>query len=142
MGEDLMKMFFLLSTLPFVLLFSFHSYSSDGSSNHRLISAAADYQLHCASCHGAMARGDGPVAAALISTPPDLTTLRKRNEGVYPRDRVAFIIDGRGDILAHGPREMPVWGQFFGHDDYGNPTPKAARERIEALTDYIEGLQR
>lgn len=137
-----MKALLLFSAITLGLLLSVNGHSGSGGSNHPLVTAAADFQLHCASCHGAMARGDGPVAEALIASPPDLTTLKSRNEGIYPRDRVAFIIDGRGDILAHGPREMPVWGQFFGHDDYGNPTPKAARERIEALTDYIESLQR
>jgi len=114
---------------------------SSGSSNP-MIAAAADYQLYCASCHGTMGRGDGPVSEALLRPPADLTTLSQRNEGIFPYAQVAFIIDGRGDILAHGPREMPVWGEFFGQDDYGNATPASARERIEALTDYLKALQR
>lgn len=130
---------FLLSA---VLSLTAAAYAQSGGTNNRMIAAAADYQLYCASCHGTMGRGDGPVADALLRPPADLTTLSMRNEGVFPHARVAFIIDGRGDILAHGPREMPVWGSFFGQDDYGNATPAAARERIQALSDYLKALQR
>ena len=131
----------ILTTIAIVALSSAALAQSSGS-NNRILSAAADYQLYCASCHGTMGRGNGPVADALLRPPADLTTLSMRNEGVFPRAQVAFIIDGRGDILAHGPREMPVWGSFFGQDDYGNATPASARERIEALSDYLKALQR
>lgn len=44
---------------------------------------------------------------------PDLTALAKNNNGVFPFDRVYQIIDGRREVLAHGPRDMPVWGRNF-----------------------------
>lgn len=135
-----MRLSILLFMGGLILISLAHAQSS--GSNNRMIAAAADYQLYCASCHGTMGRGDGPVAEALLRAPADLTTLSQRNEGIFPHARVAFIIDGRGDILAHGPREMPVWGEFFSEDDYGNATPASARERIEALSSYLKALQR
>ena len=39
------------------------------------------YNHYCAACHGAAARGDGPVAGALTSPVPDLSTLAKRHGG-------------------------------------------------------------
>lgn len=109
---------------------------------NQLARAALDYQMHCAACHGISGKGDGPVAPALLTPPSDLTTLAARNEGVFPDASVAFIIDGRGDVLAHGTRDMPVWGEYFSHDDLGHETPAMARARIEALTQYLKTLQR
>lgn len=137
-----MRLSILLFTAAVFSYAIFLANAQETGVSSRMVAAATDYQLYCASCHGVMGRGDGPVADALMRQPSDLTTLSQRNEGIYPRTQVAFIIDGRGDILAHGPREMPVWGEFFGQDDYGNATPAGARERIEALTDYLEFLQR
>src|SRR6056297_53454 len=74
------------------------------------------YQQHCATCHGAEATGDGPMAAALILQPPDLTALAAGNDGVFPTARVARRIDGRDPLVSHGS-PMPVYGPFFEGDD-------------------------
>ena len=42
------------------------------------------YVHYCASCHGPDARGDGPAAIVLKTSPPDLTTLAKRHGGKFP----------------------------------------------------------
>lgn len=63
-----------------------------------------EYESSCASCHGLLGKGDGPLARALVSQPSDLTTLTKRNGGVFPAQRVHEIIDGRAEVEAHGPR--------------------------------------
>jgi mono/diheme cytochrome c family protein len=73
----------------------------------------AEYQSNCASCHGVSGKGDGPVAPSLAVKPSNLTTLAKKNGGVFPTQRVFEIIDGRQDVKAHGPRTMPVWGKEF-----------------------------
>ena len=98
------------------------------------------YQFYCASCHGRDARGPGPVAPALRVDPPDLTRLALRNGGVFPRERVAAIVEGRIDppLQAHGPREMPVWGPIF----RGLDADQAANHaRIENIVRYLETLQ-
>lgn len=39
---------------------------------HQIARGAALYQTHCASCHGAQGRGDGPAATSLSPPPADL----------------------------------------------------------------------
>ena len=72
-----------------------------------------EFQSSCASCHGADARGKGPVSDQLRVPPPDLTMLAKHNNGVFPTDAVYATIDGMKSIPAHGTREMPIWGERF-----------------------------
>ena len=68
------------------------------------------YQLDCASCHGGDAKGNGPRSSVLKTKPPDLTTLAKRNKGVFPVSFVYRAIDGRGTDTGHDVGDMPVWG--------------------------------
>ena len=69
------------------------------------------YAAYCADCHGPLARGDGPRAAALAIRPADLTTIARRSGNVFRADDVAAYVDGRTSVEAHGPSEMPVWGR-------------------------------
>lgn len=94
------------------------------------------FRTHCASCHGTGARGDGPLAAALRRPPPDLTQFTRRNGGMFPRERVHRIIDGR-DVPSHGDREMPVWGDVFRQA----ADAAATKARIDALVAYLEAIQ-
>jgi len=110
---------------------------------------AAEYQDNCASCHGAKGEGNGPFTEYLKNVPPSLALLSKNNGGVFPFDRVYKIIDGRGEVKSHGPREMPVWGRdyiagsvgthgpFFG-EWYGEDILNA---HILALIDHLYKLQ-
>lgn len=96
------------------------------------------YRAHCAPCHGTGGKGDGPVAPALNSRLPDLTTIAQRNGGNFPTARVRSIITGDQNIAAHGSREMPVWGPIF-HQieedrDYGDI-------RLQNLTEYLQSMQ-
>jgi mono/diheme cytochrome c family protein len=106
-----------------------------------------EYGQSCATCHGLDGKGKGSFAEALQLTVPDLTALAKRNGGVFPFWRVYEAIDGREDIKAHGPREMPIWGRHFAagaaprYDDYGHNPEAAARGRILAVIEYIYRLQ-
>src|SRR5579863_4277202 len=68
------------------------------------------YLASCAACHGADGKGDGILNSVLKTPPADLTTLAKRNDGMFPIAAVSEIIDGRTLIAAHGSREMPIWG--------------------------------
>lgn len=97
------------------------------------------FQAYCASCHGANAKGDGPAAAALKSTPADLTTLSQKNGGKFPVDRVSSILRGQATVTAHGNRDMPVWGPVFWHMSQGHESE--VHQRVANLTRYIESLQ-
>jgi mono/diheme cytochrome c family protein len=100
------------------------------------------FQRHCAACHGAGGRGDGPAAKALVTPPADLTTIAARRGGTFP-STIAQFIDGRFEVVAHGSREMPVWGQHFGADvpDAG-VGESIARGKIATLVEYLKSIQR
>jgi mono/diheme cytochrome c family protein len=98
------------------------------------------FSAHCASCHGPDGEGGGPVAAAMVISPPNLRTLATRAGGTFPADAVAAYIDGRTPRAAHGSRSMPVWGPFLQSAD--DPEARAAgRARMNALVEFIRQLQ-
>jgi mono/diheme cytochrome c family protein len=99
------------------------------------------YLGYCAACHGASGAGDGPAASQLNVAVPDLRILTGA-DGVFPRDRIAEVVDGRSLRAAHGSWDMPVWGYSFRRDE--GDTAEGRRNvqaRIDALVDHIEGLQ-
>jgi hypothetical protein len=101
------------------------------------------FDRFCASCHGAEARGDGPVSRSLNVAVPDLTTIAVRY-GEFPAGRVRDVIDGRGiDTQAHGTRTMPVWGyEFWVEEGADVDAQKAVREAITRLVEHVRSLQR
>lgn len=108
----------------------------------------AEYEGACAVCHGYDGKGNGPFQSQLTTRVPDLTVLARNNKGVFPFDRVYQVIDGRQEVKAHGPREMPIWGRAFRAQSsvfFENYPPQdahsAARSRILALTEYLYRLQ-
>lgn len=105
-------------------------------------SGAELFMRYCAACHGERAVGDGPVAATLVTVVPDLTRLSARAGGVFPAALVAETVDGRSPVLAHGTRQMPVWGYEFWYEEGGDVTAEGrAREMISDLLDYLESIQ-
>jgi mono/diheme cytochrome c family protein len=106
-----------------------------------------EYTSNCAACHGVTGNGDGPYKRYLMMKPTDLTVLAKANNGVFPYQRTYEIIDGRQDVAAHGPRDMPIWGNDYsvmaaGHYvDVPYDQEAYVRTRIMALIDYIGRLQ-
>lgn len=104
-------------------------------------SGVQTFMTHCASCHGPIGQGDGPVAASLRGALPDLRGLSQRNTGDFPHDRVAAFIDGRELPAAHGSREMPVWGTVFDATARLLEDAQTAEPRIAAILTYLEELQ-
>jgi len=105
-------------------------------------SGAALYARHCAACHGAEGRGDGPVAPALARAPSDLTTLARRHGGRFDAQRVAAVIDGRSPVVEHGTRDMPVWGVVFEAELSGESyVGYRAIERSQTLTEFLATIQ-
>lgn len=97
------------------------------------------FQFYCAPCHGVDGRGNGPTAAALRERPADLTSLARRNDGAFPRERVLTFVTGTGrPVAAHGSSEMPVWGPIFRGLD---PSDVRVATRIDNIVRYVESLQ-
>ncbi|MFD1343947.1 c-type cytochrome [Litorisediminicola beolgyonensis] len=108
-----------------------------------------EYIAHCAACHGAGGKGDGPVAEVLAKKPLDLTRISARYSGQFPRDAVQQVIDGRNMINPHGDRGMPVWGNRYFQSAMslaeGVPhdvdVQALAFGRVAALVTYLEAIQ-
>jgi hypothetical protein len=78
--------------------------------------------------------------------PTDLTTMAKKNGGVFPTQRAYEIIDGRQNVEAHGPRAMPVWGRDYRAkvpdlESYYDLRTTIAQAKILALVDYLFRIQ-
>ena len=101
------------------------------------------YEQLCASCHGANAKGDGPVAPLIKTGVPDLTRIAKRDGGEFPTEDVRRTIDGRFDRPAHGPRDMPVWGWRLYDASSSDDAGERARtdSMIDRLVDYLRSIQ-
>ncbi len=97
------------------------------------------YVSYCAVCHGADGKGNGPAASALKTPPSDLAALSKNNGGKFPSLKVSTAIRGDADVVAHGTKEMPVWGPLF--RDLSQGHEGEVQQRINNLTKYIESLQ-
>jgi mono/diheme cytochrome c family protein len=110
----------------------------------------SEYENSCAACHGKDGKGGGAIVDLLKKAPTDLTTLAKKNSGVFPVARVTAMIDGREAVKAHGDRDMPVWGNRYSADsvkaaEYYMDVPydmeMYTRARITALVDYLNRIQ-
>lgn len=102
------------------------------------LDGAKIFRSYCAACHGVNGNGDGPVAPALKTKVPHLTTLARRNRGTFPTARVRSIIAGDEVRAAHGSREMPVWGPIFHQIEYDQDLGYV---RLQNVTEYLHGIQ-
>jgi mono/diheme cytochrome c family protein len=97
------------------------------------------FKEYCAACHGADAKGRGPVTYSLKAPAPDLTALAKRHGGKFPYDYVSGVLRFGPGFAAHGSADMPTWGALFQYlDKYNQP---AVQKRIQNLCDYLASLQ-
>jgi mono/diheme cytochrome c family protein len=87
--------------------------------------ARALYDAHCAVCHGASGKGDGPGARVLRQVMPDFTdpaAMRAVN------DRFLFDIIKKGSSQFGRSNAMPSWGM------------QLSDEEIRALVTFIRSL--
>ena len=81
------------------------------------------YRMHCASCHGAEGRGDGPAAAGLKYPPRDFS-------------KADFSFVDEGELPSH---EALVERIRVGAPERGMPMWKGMRaEDLSALADYLK----
>jgi mono/diheme cytochrome c family protein len=103
------------------------------------------FQRYCASCHGAGADGKGSVAQFLKVRPADLTRLREKYDGEFPKELLHQVIDGRKVVRTHGSRDMPIWGEVFQStlvETTGDETGEERADRkIRELIYFLETVQ-
>ena len=102
------------------------------------------YRVHCATCHGIEASGQGPMVGVLTVKPVNLTALTATNDGVFPTERVVRRIDGRDPLVSHGS-PMPVYGYFFEGEDTAIKAPSGqpimTSLPIADLVAYLKSIQ-
>ncbi len=85
------------------------------------------------------------MAEHLKVPPSDLTRISQRNDGEFPYEKVYQAIDGREEaILAHGTREMPIWGEVFrafSFSDPKGPGEVTVRQKIDDLIQFLLSIQ-
>lgn len=133
-----------------IVILIFASGSVIASDKGKVDIGKREYMNKCAVCHGQSGRGDGGIIDVLKAAPADLTTLSKKNGGVFPFDRVRMVIDGRQLVKGHGDRDMPIWGNDYSREkaeagEYFFEVPydmeMYVRVRILALIDYLNRIQ-
>jgi mono/diheme cytochrome c family protein len=98
--------------------------------------AAQLFSEHCAVCHGADGKGNGPAASALKRPVGDLTKI-PAEKGKFPFLAVQEKIRN-GSIVEHGSVDMPIWGKLL--TPMGGKS-SAAEMRVYALAKYVEKIQ-
>jgi len=121
------------------------AYAQEGP--ERFVASPDEFRNYCASCHGGAGRGAGFLTRVFRGVDPgDLTQLSKGNGGVFPLERVFVVIDGRGEVAAHGERKMPVWGDRYMTQSMmmlgpGPMNDYVVRHRVLELVYYIQSMQ-
>ena len=96
------------------------------------------FEKYCASFHGM--DGKGLQIDSLDVRPSDLTAIvSSRGGGKFPTVWVVKKIDGRNEVKAHGPRQMPVWGEKFTVEEGMDVTE--LRGRMGELVSYLMSIQ-
>lgn len=102
------------------------------------------FMENCAICHGADAKGNGPMARAMEQAPPDLTLIAVRNGGEFPRVEVLSTIDGYTKADLNVP-DMPEFGALLEGDlvplDTGDGVMTPTPRKLVALLEYLESIQ-
>ena len=135
-------------SLSFIAIFIFviSMGCNQGPPKNSLIAQANDgkklFDEQCAGCHGGEdAEADKALVDTLSALPPDLTRINKRR-GVkdFPVAEIARFIDGRILVAAHGPREMPVWGQVYEDEGMNEGEIKGEKGKLIAYLMRIQSM--
>ena len=103
------------------------------------VNGKAMYVNYCAPCHGADAKGAGPVASELKASPTNLTVLSRNNHGKFPDAHIVTVLTYGAEIKSHGSADMPVWGPILGKMNVSNSQDRMLR--ISNLSRYLETMQ-
>jgi mono/diheme cytochrome c family protein len=135
-----------LAALAFLLLGQVNAVKAGTSGD---AAVRDDFLALCSDCHGADAKGSGPLAKNLTKVPPDLTRIKERANGEFNEEAVFDWILGLNTPNFHGTREMPIWGDWLMDETLEDSTSldaaplaeKVVERRVMAIVKYLEGLQ-
>jgi mono/diheme cytochrome c family protein len=111
-----------------------------------IVAGRALYATHCAACHGAEGRGDGPSAAGLATKPANLTEGRLLNH--VPDEFLHSVVRGGGAAEGLAPT-MPAFGAYLGDAQIRQVVAYVrtlarpeATARVDAAVVAVEGAPR
>jgi hypothetical protein len=109
-------------------------------------SGLEEYQENCARCHGTYGKGNGPDVKKLRGyQAANLTLIRNKNGGTFPRQKIYDVIDGGNRLPGHynWNSPMPLWGLSFQleGEKYSPKSEAQVKRNITALVDYLESIQ-
>ena len=140
------KRFYISLSSIAIFLFVVSMGCNQGPPKNSLIAQANDgkalFEKQCVSCHGGEGvEADKALVDTLAALPPDLTRINKRR-GVrdFPIAEIARFIDGRILVAAHGPREMPVWGQVYEESGLNESEIKGEKGKLIAYLMRIQTM--
>ena len=107
--------------------------------NESVTRGATIFAAECAACHGATGDGAGAASLGLGMTPPDLTGLRTRNDGVFPRAFVQRFVLGQLE-KEDTDATMPAFGTVG--LEHAQSEGEVTASDMVALLDYLETLQK
>ena len=100
------------------------------------------YAKECSQCHGTRGQGGGLASLGLGVVPPDLTDLKQRNDGQFPREFVRRFVMG---LLEKDDPDSPM--PEFASVGLQHVYPKGGADGevletdFEAMLDYLEAIQ-
>jgi mono/diheme cytochrome c family protein len=100
------------------------------------------YAKECSQCHGTTGEGGGAASLGLAMTPPNLTGLVTRNDGVFPREFVRRFVMGL--LEKDDPSgAMPEFAKVGLRHVYpnGGADGEVLEADFEDLMDYLESIQ-
>jgi hypothetical protein len=138
-----------LSLAFMIALVSFGQFQAVQAKSGEDVAVRNDFLELCADCHGADAKGNGPLTKNLTKIPPDLTRIKERANGKFEEKAVFDWIIGLNTPNFHGTREMPIWGDWLMDETLGDSTSldaastaeKEIERRVTALVKYLEKIQ-
>jgi mono/diheme cytochrome c family protein len=125
-------------------IFPLVGWSASTADKDVIAAGKQEFRHSCVLCHGLDGRGESVMTTMNLLTvkPPNLRTLQQRNKGAFPFWQIYRVIDGRQEIMAHGSRDMPIWGDVFIRQEDGKIADDAlAVGRILQLLYYLESIQ-
>lgn len=100
------------------------------------------YAKECSQCHGTRGEGGGGASLGLGVVPPDLTGLKQRNDGYFPREFVSRFV--MGQLAKDDPNSpMPDFASVGLRHVYpkGGADGEVLEADFEDLLNYLESVQ-
>ncbi len=101
-------------------------------------SGQQQFNQKCVVCHGLEGKGDGVLGPHLKKQPADLSRLSESNGGTFPFWEAYGKIEGRDNVGAHGPGDMPVWGTAERYEGTGG---RLAMGQILEIVFFLQSIQ-